>query len=110
MREVKFRAWNKAKNRMEYDVYKEYDNLMQYTGLKDKNDKEIYEGDIIELGCGRGIVNIGECDFQTYGSMNQYSCICVYVEYFNFEKEILRKESKFEIIGNIYENPELAGD
>jgi uncharacterized phage protein (TIGR01671 family) len=62
MREIKFRAWDNYKKLMRYDflvaskdgepfsnnllAYPEWE-LMQYTGLKDKNGKEIYEGDIV---------------------------------------------------------------
>lgn len=63
MRDIKFRAWDKWDNKMEFpngsflDVprriagnWKEFLILMQYTGLKDKNGlKEIYEGDIIDV-------------------------------------------------------------
>lgn len=70
---------------------------LQFTGLKDKNDVEIYEGDIINFG-GDGIC-IVESGVNSQG-----------LDTFNF---IHPKHGKYggiespEIIGNIYENPEL---
>jgi len=70
MREIKFRGWDKSIKKMIYP--KLWDNsmpsnwqhwyeLMQFTGLKDKNEKEIYEGDIVrcEYGIGQVVFNAG---------------------------------------------------
>ena len=146
MREIKFRAWDKANKRMLYrGIYDrnwyaterndkegchcvdgihpedKYNlELMQYTGLKDSTEKEIYEGDIIY-------------------NQNSFNCVCGSGEFtdqsptkrfvifdqkdvqfkLDFVDENMRgsgasgysfcksNQGIFEIIGNIHENPEL---
>lgn len=83
--------------------FKENYPLMQFTGLKDKNGKEIYEGDIIRTGDAISFVWFG------YGKFNE----AYYTENYKFDEPMLidRDLSDFcdytEVIGNIYENPEL---
>lgn len=76
--------------------------LMQSTGLKDKNGKEIFEKDILDYN-GRKVI------VKWHGS---YACFI-----YEFVDELKNRTAewqplylsyyKFEIIGNIYENPEL---
>ncbi len=105
MREIKFRAWNETKHRMEYDVYKEYENLMQYTGLTDKNGKGIYEGDILQ--CNEGGIHFNEENYEIrivkwddLGWMPFIHRPGTWISCYGEIKE-------FVVIGNIYENPEL---
>ena len=73
--------------------------LMQSTGLKDKNGKEIFEGDI--LGTKDGLLD-GVVEYRSDLGMWTNSLI----RYNNFER-LCSVASDREIIGNIYENPEL---
>ena len=74
-------------------------NLMQSTGLFDRNGKEIFEGDI--LGTKDGLLN-GVVEYKSDLGMWTNSLI----RYNNFER-LCNVASSREIIGNIYENPEL---
>lgn len=74
--------------------------LMQSTGLTDKNRKEIFEGDIIDSTDG---FLTGVIEFRV--SLGMF--IIDLVEYNNFER-LCNVANSREIIGNIYENPELA--
>ena len=76
--------------------------IMQTTGLLDKNGKEIFEGDI--LGTKDGLLN-GVVEYRSDLGMWTNSLI----RYNNFERLCTVANSR-EIIGNIYENPELLED
>ena len=135
MREIKFRAWDKEDKRMIIDeqdfipvkvtnkgvlklnphhkenfwefIDEERFEIMQYTGIKDKNGCEIYEGDILhcifedenyivewdEIGAGFLFHRINNKK-RTGG-----------IDYYEFED--ICGSFGFEVIGNIYENPEL---
>lgn len=130
MRDIKFRAFDTENKEMlevqelDYEdspngqptvrttMYNDYFDiaemiLMQYTGLKDKNGTEIYEGDIVKVkNCQ---YHIGQVIYDT--------------EYAEYEIEIDKNtafpisvcyddasELDIEVIGNIYDNPELLGE
>jgi len=83
-------------------------NLMQSTGLKDKNGKEIFDGDILTDGHTTGnIRNHPTLGFYTVdeSSKEGYLSDTVGIEDFEEAKEFMR--NSIEVIGNIYENPEL---
>ncbi len=122
MRTYKFRAWDKERKEMyifDLDSFNSDDGshwlncennkilyygglewgnceLMQFTGLKDKNGKEIYEGDIVRNE--HGVLFTVEWHSHKY--------VLRYAGYGAFNTEIRMKE-KLEVIGNIHENPEL---
>lgn len=120
MRKNKFRAWDKTKERlrnvieltwtsggcyvtlMGFDTYMlDEIELMQSTGLKDKNGVDIYEGDIIKL-----IEVYGENKGKELGrypvEWNKY-----YTGFSPLMDDHLNGNTEWEVIGNIYENPEL---
>ena len=116
MREIKFRAWDKFMKFMwGTDVcyqghlatfFKEYQDavdgenepiLMQYTGLKDKNGKEIYEGDIVKK------------EWIEFTNKEHREQIVDVQWITNGYGAIFHEPEKLEVIGNIYENPGLLG-
>lgn len=123
MRKIKFRAWLKEKkiigevlgidilhkeiffsnedvNCYEHTDFKDIE-LMQYTGLKDMREKEIYEGDIVKLRANHGIGVIKYSDEWGAFVVEYIKPRPLVVLGMNYYKEDI------EVIGNIYENPEL---
>ena len=116
-REIKFRAWNKDNSdpmfnpfesglRFETFVNAPSIELMQYTGLKDKNGVEIFEGDITNYGTVKWFNHLtwdgaGSDHPGFYFIQKRYGMRELELDYhLGFDEEI-------EVIGNIYENPEL---
>lgn len=114
MRDIKFRCWDIVRKKMrgEYDLwdipYNEIFihtpdqralNIMQYTGLKDINGKEIYEGDIVRYY---------STHIDSWGGKRYEINYTQDGEWALGEDWLLSKKWRYcEVIGNIYENPEL---
>ena len=116
MRKIEFRAWDNEQKKMFYSETEQFDDslnfrfghfdteepvYMQFTGLYDKNGTPIYDGDLLKHPVGV----VAEIKYDN----DIASFIAVYTENDDIEMNHLDKEiiSKCEVIGNIYENPEL---
>ena len=121
MKEIKFRAWDKTLNKIHcWSVIENHftfeelldDNFfeaMQYTGLKDKNDIEIYEGDIILVNVFMskhvtGLVAFDRGSFCVTGNFEGWGYDCNTTNFW----EMSTNGNEYKVIGNIYENPELV--
>lgn len=124
MRDIKFRAWNKEQNIMYHNAQNTYDFgcgsgyggcpedhfgaviqnkdyiLMQYTGEKDINGIEIYEGDIVETTRGLNHI-IGAVIYRKASWYIQSK------EGYNVRLISIFSTAENKIIGNVYENKEL---
>ena len=99
-REIKFRCWD-GSNMKYFEIPSVfngedmlYTKIMQYTGLQDKNGIEIYEGDYIKDEDGE--VEVVKWDDNWWE--NYYHCVGF---------ELPSGRDKLEVIGNIYEHPNL---
>jgi len=117
MNEIKFRAWNIneermfnwdwCKDKMNFEIFANKSfRLMQFTGLKDKNGKEIYEGDLME---------VDELKYEVFWDTLNCCWACETDEkekanklkidgYFQLKED---ESDCYEIIDDIYENPEI---
>ncbi len=125
MKEIKFRVWDREKKRFIHDcAIKQFGDLIRiwvdeweyaeppdryevslYVGKKDKNKKEIYTGDIVRLyrpeGEEIGVVEFSDGAFYVSLPLSEDGEEREAVPFFWTEDDI-------EVIGNVYENPELV--
>lgn len=130
MREIKFRFYDKDNSQMycqiedfkdlalingqfkpvlnnlinnSFNWYKRNYELMQYTGLKDKNGTEIYEGDIVKNNFAEtiGSVMFADCGYWIKTIDKDIFGNTIYCDLGDYDGEVL------EVIGNIYQNTEL---
>jgi hypothetical protein len=118
IREIKFRAWDVNKKKMRTDIvyacHRFYYDLhdfdkqvsipsdhyvMQFTGLLDRLGKEIYEGDICRFDVREG--GVGEPAYHNLVGQVGFSFGCYTIG------DFLSHYHSLEVIGNIYENPNL---
>jgi uncharacterized phage protein (TIGR01671 family) len=122
-REIKFKAWDgesMSKNsKTIQELVEEGTNSrdpmkliwLEYTGLKDKSDKDVYEGDIVKSFYGVGTYTVifkngcfglmGNSDFLDDWERPKNSAFSKFSECDNY---------KMEILGNVYENPNLINE
>lgn len=122
MREIKFRVWDNVLEKycldtedahlyqnedfpngiFEVCAYGKGSTAEQFTSLKDRNGKEVYEGDIVRFS---------DLNYKVYWDSGEFRAACPYYhKYHSPMLERIQLLSVCEVIGNIHENPELLND
>ena len=127
MREINFRAWNEVEGFLDTAWSIDFEHrlvchrahnqsdlddcvLMQYTGLKDANGIEIFEGDILGFCDFDSLRTGGNTSDKMHTAVVKFSEGSWVVEeggYCDYLYQVIANDSELEIIGNIYENKEL---
>ena len=138
-REIKFRAWSISAKKMysweqmkenhaklyTYFAWSDMYDLMQFTGLTDKNGREIYEGDIVKTKRVEIVPSNYKTDCEVISKSKKWKTICWYEDHYikwncdeialKFKKIKDNSESfmigcEHEVIGNIYQNGDLLDE
>ncbi|MEK4628087.1 YopX family protein [Solibacillus sp. FSL R7-0682] len=123
MRDIKFRAWSEYSNKLVVWEHMKVDDtlgsvlngedkkihVMQYTGLKDKNGREIYEGDLYQYTVSHDMYdpNSGHITFETKHVKAVTFENGAFYHGIELLSDVLEYDDSLVCVGNIYENPEL---